>query len=90
MPKTVIIIDYKIIHMRTFGLSMQNKGPAIVKLTIFHNHEKPWKIVNFTIAGPLFCIDSPNVRMWIILLSIIMTVFVIGIIIICVKVVQTF
>ena len=36
MPKTVIIIDYKIIYMRTFGLSMQNKGPAIVKLTVFH------------------------------------------------------
>ena len=43
MPKTVIIIDYKIIHMRTFGLSMQNKGPAIVKLTIFHNHAKTMK-----------------------------------------------
>ena len=36
IPKTNIIIDYKIIHMRTFGLSMQNKGPAIVKLTVFH------------------------------------------------------
>ena len=36
IPKTVIIIDYKIIHMRTFGLSMQNKGPTIVKWTIFH------------------------------------------------------
>ena len=32
MSKTVIIIDYKIIYMRTFGLSMQNKGPAIARL----------------------------------------------------------
>ena len=67
MPKTVFIIDYKIIHMRTFGLSIQNMGPAIVKLTIFHGFSWLWKIVNFTIAGPLFCIDNPNVRMWIIL-----------------------
>ena len=38
MPKTVIIIDYKIFHMRTLGLLIQNNGPATVKLTIFHNH----------------------------------------------------
>ena len=35
MTKTVIIIDIKIIHKRTFGLSIQNNGPATVKLTIF-------------------------------------------------------
>ena len=39
MPKTVIIIDIKIIHMRTFGLSIQNKGPATVKLgNFFHGY----------------------------------------------------
>ena len=32
MTKTVIIIDYKIFHRRTFGLSIQNNGPATVKL----------------------------------------------------------
>ena len=41
MTKTVIIIDFKISHMRTLGLSIQNTtGPATVKLTIFHNHVK--------------------------------------------------
>ena len=52
--------------------------------------EYPWKLHNFTVAGPLFCIDRPNVRMWIIFISIIMKVFGIGIIFICVKMVQTF
>ena len=35
MTKTVIFIDYKIFHMRTFGLTIQRNGPATVKLTIF-------------------------------------------------------
>ena len=30
--------NIKIIHMRTFGLSIQNKGPATVKLGNFHGY----------------------------------------------------
>ena len=37
MTKTVIIIEISIIHKRPFGHSIQNKGPATVKLTFFHN-----------------------------------------------------
>ena len=44
MTKTVIYIDYKIFHMRTLGLSIQNNEPATVKLTIFHNHVIPMEI----------------------------------------------
>jgi len=32
MTKTVIIIDYKIFHMRTLGLSIKSNGPVTVKL----------------------------------------------------------
>ena len=63
MPKTVIIIDIKIIHMRTFGLSIQNKGPATVKLGNFHGYSMFMENSKFYSAGSLFCIDSPNVRM---------------------------
>ena len=47
MTKIIIIIDYKIFHMRTLGLSIQKNGPATVKLTIFHNHGIPMEITQF-------------------------------------------
>ena len=46
--------------MRTCGLSHQIKGPTTVKLakTGFN-----WKIVKFTITGPLIWCDNPQVRL---------------------------
>ena len=80
------------INLATFELSIQNEGSATVKLVNCHliARQGYGKKVNFTVAGPLFCIECPNGRLWIILISIIMTVFVIEIKIICVKVMQNF
>ena len=47
MTKIVIIIDYKIFHMRTFGLSIQKNGPATVKWTIFQLFSKTLAINQF-------------------------------------------
>ena len=63
MTKTVIIIDIKIFHMRTFGLSIQNKGPATVKLGNFHGYSMVMENSQFYSCRSIFCIDSPNVRM---------------------------
>ena len=49
--------------MRTLGLSIQSNGPVTVKLVKCKGYGNSWKIVNFTVAGTLLCIDSLNVRM---------------------------
>ena len=48
MPKNVIIIDIKIIHRCTFILSIENNGPATVKLTIFQLFSKTMARMSFS------------------------------------------
>ena len=48
MPKNVIIIDIKIIHRCTFGLSIENNGLATVKLTIFSYFPKTMARMSFS------------------------------------------